>query len=529
MELEFKPQDHHADEENVYDLPRVLADSHPLSATPQVEFAPRIKECETGFDPLWGIDERFEIASAHSEEEESSTRLVSSKEWSSLKNTLMHKFPVAKSITLSSSLKVMSQKEYVSHLHELKREISDSWNKNDRVTSLKLSIKLSTDVMDMLGDMVWERIREKVEHAEDGTFVCSLPDTFETSNICDYAKETCINWFSKIGSIRELLPRLYLELALLPCWRFLTNNPMSSLQRLVLMTRGIGDPLSSAYCRLYAVYRAQKLPQHDIGYLLTGIFDMKIQMVHIVSLQDTKYGISLADKRLLVSLMEPTIEYMTKCMFKDLNEVGFKRGLEIKPPSIYQYSEMQVQEVLTGLGLGKDHSHVFGDHSSVSIILHHLLKELPIDIICSSAMDILHVIECDTDWSFEQCGLRLCESIPQVSEAIPLVEKVTEVISCYSSLDEYLTVSCAFVDIILQNQMDRYLNKILDEIFDRVGTRDIGENALSGLQSFFLKLLSHFDDVEEIILLNHFMDILDVMTGSSRNIININILKMATK
>ena len=34
---------------------------------------------------------------------------------------------------------------------------------------------LATDVLDMLGDMVWKRIQQKAEFSEDGTFLCSLP------------------------------------------------------------------------------------------------------------------------------------------------------------------------------------------------------------------------------------------------------------------------------------------------------------------------------------------------------------------
>lgn len=39
--------------------------------------------------------------------------------------------------------KVITRQEYVSQMHELKHEIMRAWHAEDRVTALKLSIKVS--------------------------------------------------------------------------------------------------------------------------------------------------------------------------------------------------------------------------------------------------------------------------------------------------------------------------------------------------------------------------------------------------
>ncbi|KAL2476340.1 hypothetical protein Adt_37076 [Abeliophyllum distichum] len=578
MGLEFRRRDYRAEEQS-HSLPRVPAKSHPLSAPPPSPLQVNVLDDRKDdfFDPLRSMNGKMEVSTTGLQHEEiysdetvpnEISAQSQEKEWNSFTKILMQRVPVSKTISISvisstvvkgskanetsskdlhleelddpqkfaeDDVKVISQREYVSRLLELKDEIKLAWYADDRVTSLRLSIKvarllmdtttiqfyptlfvLATDIMDMLGDLVWNRIKQKAEFTEDGRFICSLPDNFKVGDICFDAKETCNNWFCKIGSVRDLIPRIYLELSIMHCWRFLLDHPMDNLQRLVMMIRGIADPLASAYCRLYLVRCAQRLPQHDTGYLIVCINDLKVQLSRLTSARESTHGNFSGNSKLLVSLIEPTIEYIIICLFKDLNQ-------------------MEIRNMLVALGMGRNQSDSFENCSCISIILHHILKELHLGFLCSNAFEMLHLIECTDDFSFDQClnykllGFRLCERIPEVSKVDLVVDKIVQVISRYNSLDAYLKVADAYLDIIFENQFDPYLNVILDGIFQRAREDEIGENELASLQSIFLKLISHFANIENLLALNHFIDILDVMYGSSRNTINMHILNMATR
>ncbi|KAH7546757.1 hypothetical protein FEM48_Zijuj01G0235300 [Ziziphus jujuba var. spinosa] len=575
----FRPRNYSAEEKS-HSLTRLRANDHPLSTSPSSSHL-QVAVVDHGnkdfFDPLRSLDDNgavsgealqeVEISSSPGLSSEASVQ-NSAKEWTSFSRILMQKFPVSKMISVSSmsnaiikggkiyekaststhleeledpqkfaeeGVRVITRHEYVSRLHELRDEIIRAWRASDRVTTLKLSIKvarllmdtsvlqfyptlfvLAMDIMDTVGNMVWERIKWKAEFAEDGNKLYSLPENFEASDICSDAKETCYNWFCKIGAIRELLPRIYLELAILPCWRFLLDRPEDSLQRLVMMTRGLADPLASAYCRLYMAHCMLKLPSCDKGYLVRCVNDIKSLLSWVMLTKEAADGNIIDNKRLLVILMEPTIEFIMKCIFKDV-------------------SQKQVGNILVELELGRNAMELFGNFPCVSIVLHHLLKELPIEVVSSSAVGILHVIECSNDYSFDQClnyrllGFRLCETKSRTDILNAVADIVIQVVTQYDSLDEYLKVVEAFLDIILQNQMDNHLNATLEGISKRASSKGTTEDELESLQSVMVKLLCHCENLEDIFALEHFLEILDVMYGSSRSTVNMHILNMATR
>ncbi|XP_050216619.1 uncharacterized protein LOC126667645 [Mercurialis annua] len=592
--MEFRSRDYTAERE-LHLLSRSRADHHPLSVpSPSSSQNKQIVAVSVAndehnndninndfFDPLRGGGGGDVNATISNENvimdsddydvnlsNEANARTNSSKEWNSFKRFLMQKFPVSKMISVaympdvitksskelnkSSKIthlaelddsekeheendKVITRQEYISRLNELKDEIMRAWHAEDRVTALKLSIKvakllmdtsvlqfyptlfvLATDVMDMLGDMVWKRISQKVEFAENGTFLCTLPENFKANDICSDAKETCNNWFCKVGSIRELLPRIYLELALLPCWRFLLDQPQDNLQRMVMMIRGLADPLASAYCRLYMTHCARKLPGSDKGYLLTCVNDIKIVLGHLLSTKGNADGNFAGKTRLLVNLIEPTIEYVMKCIFDNA-------------------SKRQVDSVILELGLGRNQASLSGSSPCVSIVLHNLLKELPTEVVSSNAVDMLHLIKSSDDYSFDQClnlrllGFRLAESGSQMDVISSVMDEVIQVINQYGKLGDYMKVVDAYMDIVLQNQMDTCLNALLEGLYTRACSKEVVEDEQGSLQSIMLKLLAHFKDLDDILVLKYFIEILDAMCGRSRSVINMHILNMATR
>lgn len=157
----------------------------------------------------------------------------------------------------------LTQQEYISQIEQLNVSLMESWKADQRVKALKLVIQcaklladvnvmhfypskfvLITEILDNFGQLVYKRICDKKE----GT-------SAEES-----AKETCKNWFYKIASIREMIPRFYVETAILRNFKFLVENQgkeeirnqyCSALKRLNQMIRGFGDPLVATYARCY--------------------------------------------------------------------------------------------------------------------------------------------------------------------------------------------------------------------------------------------------------------------------------------
>ncbi|KAI4340039.1 hypothetical protein MLD38_024915 [Melastoma candidum] len=535
--MEFRRRSYKKEEELGGDLPRSRVNVHPLSPCSDSSYHSQFHEAvdnsvEEFFDPLRGTSTGVVGVSCDSDNVEFNSSIKVNnhdplRDWTMFKKFLMQRFPVSKLVRISTisdgilrshkyndksstslhpeeaddsknfadaDTRYTTRQEYVSRLIDFKEKLRQAWQSDDRVASLKIAIK---------------RIKEKAELSEDGIMLRPLPENFVASDVCSDAKETCYNWLSKIGSVKELLPRIYLELAVFPCWRFLLNQPMDSFKRIGKMMRGLTDPLSSSYCRLYMAYTASKFTSHDTEILITCIKDMMFVLEHAILNNSREY---YGDrKKLLMSLMEPTIGYIMRNIFKSA-------------------SQEHLDNILVEFDLNSKGRIV----PCASIFIHYLIKELPDEALNTKSMEIVDLIGRYNDGNFDQCinyrllGFRLCESASPAN-TVHVVNTVFQVVSQWDELEKYLNVVDPYVDLVLQNHMDDLLMRMVKGISERAEGRGFSEVELGDLQSILLKLLSHFKDPGAHLFMTHCLELLDMMYGSFRSTINLQILNTATR
>ena len=178
-----------------------------------------------------------------------------------------------------------SQVELMCVIEQMNADILRFWHGGDKVRSLRISIQASkllghnkvpkaypsvfslvSTVLDTFGDLVADRILQTA--AQRSSTVAALVNSGRGCDIPavllpQQAVEMCHNWFLKILSIRELLPRIYIELSLLQSYAYVEQKAhvdiASVVQRLGMQLRGVADPLVSVHARWYLFLRAEKV------------------------------------------------------------------------------------------------------------------------------------------------------------------------------------------------------------------------------------------------------------------------------
>lgn len=185
---------------------------------------------------------------------------------------------------------MISAKEFTSQLERLNKEMKKFWERDDKVACIRIAIQcakllndvatplfypqkfiLLTDILDQFGDLVNSRMKKLTKEYSNGQLIITAEneDSVDFTQIPEKVQETCRNWFLKCACIREVLPRIYLELALVSSHKYMQMRvQQSDLVRLSKMCRGIAEPLCAAYTASYLARVGYGISPNQKDYLL---------------------------------------------------------------------------------------------------------------------------------------------------------------------------------------------------------------------------------------------------------------------
>ncbi|ESN94987.1 hypothetical protein HELRODRAFT_87192 [Helobdella robusta] len=239
----------------------------------------------------------------------------------------------------------LSQDEYVGHINKLSSALVHAWKVDQRVKTLKIAIQcvkllgdtsskqfypskfiLIADILDNFGALVLERLLEKsTTTAHQHLPNISLLD-INPNMVSEPARETCRNWIFKISSIRELLPRIYVEASVLRCLDLLgQQGAVKELDRLLASVRGVADPLVSLYLRCYLVKVADSLVIHR-QQSSSSFFSTSSGFVHCMNglaTDSTSSSSTLSDEEKMeyLLLFSPAFDWIMRCIASSTTDI----------------------------------------------------------------------------------------------------------------------------------------------------------------------------------------------------------------
>ncbi|ALC47849.1 CG8202 [Drosophila busckii] len=395
----------------------------------------------------------------------------------------------------------LTQQEYILRFDQLKQELTQSWHNDQRVKALKIAIQcakmlsdasvlqfypsqyvLITDILDVFGKLVYERLRSKAAGVP-GASATALHRERET------ARDTCQNWFYKIASIRELLPRVYLEMAIFKSYEFLANSQHETEQLLLRLTsqlRGIADPLVSSYARCYLVRVGVPVTptKQYIRANFNDLFILYPQIFRLVARFNLHPEIITASAYL--QLYAPALDYMLECL-------------------VYK-GEQYAQEMLSECKQLKNNG----------AVLLSILNSFKREFIATNAMEFLELINnCDTPGVTKTQLLRPLGSC--VSSCAPLHEQrltflhaAFKTINTLTDPNEYINCVETWAPFVAQYFTIHEVNQLLGELNTRMCLGKAYEKHYAQLQSILTRVMQNYRSIELLLIQPNFLPYLDL-------------------
>ncbi|KAM4623948.1 VPS35 endosomal protein-sorting factor-like isoform 2-T2 [Polymixia lowei] len=401
----------------------------------------------------------------------------------------------------------LSQQDYANRIEELNQSLKEAWASDQKVKALKIVIQCSkllsdtsviqfypskfvliTDILDTFGRLVYDRIWTMCSDPQP------LPDSFTADDVNDTAKETCLNWFFKIASIRELIPRLYVETAILKCNCFLTKSGIQeTLPRLTAMIRGIGDPLVAVYARAYLCRVGMEVAPHLKDSLNRNFFDLlgTFRQIHGDSVQN-QLVLQRVEIPEYLTLYSPAIHWILQCV-------------------AYRAPEVLLTEMM-------DRCKKLGNNA---LLLNSVMWAFRAEFVAARATDFIGMIkDCDEagfpkHLLFGSLGRSLACADPPESERLPILNEAWKVVTKIRSPQDYISCAEIWAEFTCRHFTKREVNTVLADIIRHMTPDRAFEDAYPQLQSVIRKILTYFHDFSVLFSMERFLPFLDMFQKDS--------------
>ena len=418
----------------------------------------------------------------------------------------------------------MTTQQYATMVKRLNTQLAADWARNARVSALKNAIRCSkmlgdvsvpgfyptmfvliTDVLDTFSDLVFARIlqkaREPVMRGDPMRHIDAV--AFTSADISDEAKETCRNWFFKTQCIRELLPRLFMELALLPCYRFLSDDamPLSRLRRII---RGIGDPMVALYARVYLARRAAVVLTNDAK---SSLF-----------LQQVYY--SLDDYLVTFREFEGRGPVLAANLGGDMNAY-----YHIHTPAITFLCDCAAHSGATTKHM-QGLLRTFKASCNHNLFLKSLFTAFPSKLYSAFTPTVINLVKgaaesttADKSESFKAIGRAFIVEPPPMEHRLLFLNETWRVVTTLTEAQRYTSVCAVFVDLLARHYSERELLVVLKDLARHISASNASDPiVMSNLEKVVSVVTqNHSQEFGEVLTSQHFMAVLDLFQGEKKS------------
>ena len=379
--------------------------------------------------------------------------------------------------------------EFVADLEAKQDQMNSSWTEDDRVEALKIIIQALKSLSDTTSVKFYPA---KCLMVLD--MLASFVDLVEKRLLAlesEVAQEVAKNWLYKISSIREMVPRFFLETAFTRFDEFYTGfKDETTFERLSQTIRGFGDPVLAVYARMYlsktsTVFsdlsgRAQKTHHDEISAVLNTLRREKPKTFEKITFED------------YIGLLKPALSWNSFLVTKAHSEAALLGLMREMSYEAEQCTALVLESFLT---------HITGEFccANTKFLLSSCLRVATADIMRGLGRALLRA----------QSGLENKQE---------LMNSCWISVSELASLDHYLPCAAVWLEFAAVHFQNRELNKLLGLVIKRINKDRKEEESLplnfnDHLRDILVKVVSRrAPNVTGVFRIQNFLSVFSLIT-----------------